>query len=297
MSSKVTEKIDKADKKSKKTHIIKIREYDEKNIFKGMKYMFHKKTKTKFVLDSESNLIIGKEMEGSLIKLTDDDFKIAKRIGKVYEENKVCSVIYKLFNTFMTKSFEGRLIYMFHQSSPKNIHNLRLNGLSVLYHEEKYHTDFFIDLMPDGMYDEDINYDNDSRAHVCHKNLFFSLIKAFDLINDFIFCIHCGKVVVCHYYDEEEGKCMGCQIQDSLFERKQCSELCAICQEQVKNVYKLKKCGHVFHRGCVSQLNPKKCPICRKYVDPEIDDDIFNEIEEEEEEFDANFEENAVTTI
>ncbi len=258
-------------------------DYDEKSKFVGLQYIIRKKTGIKFVIDKQEDIIFGKEVEGKLNKLTEKDIELAKKLGeKVYTDIKAASIIYQLFNTYYCHSQDhnNRYIFMFTQSAPCTINKIKLIGLSMVYAQKKYHTDFLINTVHDGIIESDINYENDAIGYANNINLFFCLIKSFDLVNNFIFCQHCGRIVEIHYFDKEERKCVGCQVQDSLFDRKEDHDFCCICQEDVKNIYTL-RCGHKFHRACISQLDIKRCPVCRKFVDPDFEDEMFDNISDD----------------
>ena len=56
------------------------------------------------------------------------------------------------------------------------------------------------------------------------------------------------------------------QISNAVEEEPNPSGSCAICQEQVSSsAWKLRHCGHVFHRSCISQWfqTSVRCPVCR----------------------------------
>jgi len=56
------------------------------------------------------------------------------------------------------------------------------------------------------------------------------------------------------------------QISNAVQEEPNPTGSCAICQEQVSSsAWKLRHCGHVFHRSCISQWfqTSVRCPVCR----------------------------------
>jgi hypothetical protein len=104
-------------------------------------------------------------------------------------------------------------------------------------------------------------------------------------INNYLFCRHCGTVVTSDLFssslDEEKvytdyGMCHNCMINTIIdCENKNIQEItCSICLEQTKSYFTI-HCGHKFHRACLSRLEKKNCPMCRKNIN-----EIVNSIEE-----------------
>lgn len=107
-----------------------------------------------------------------------------------------------------------------------------------------------------------------------------TLREAFSLflndINIYLFCRHCGVIVTSDlfYMNETEeklytddGMCHNCMINNIIdCENKNIEEItCSICLEQTKS-YFTTHCGHKFHRACLSRLEKKNCPMCRKNI-------------------------------
>lgn len=59
------------------------------------------------------------------------------------------------------------------------------------------------------------------------------------------------------------------QMDDALVDEPNPTGNCAICQEQVSSsAVKIRQCGHVFHRTCISQWfrSSVRCPVCRQDI-------------------------------
>ena len=81
----------------KKVVLNTIKEYDEKSNFSGMNYICDKKSKIKFVLDKDTNVAFGKEVENKLVKLDENEIEMAKKLSiKVLEDPKATPIIYNL---------------------------------------------------------------------------------------------------------------------------------------------------------------------------------------------------------
>ena len=56
---------------------------------------------------------------------------------------------------------------------------------------------------------------------------------------------------------------------------------CCVCLEMTRG--KINGCGHTICLQCISKLAKPKCPLCRKYVDPDEEDDDDDDSEDEDE--------------
>lgn len=155
----------------------------------------------------------------------------------------------------------------------QNVHGLEFYGYEIIYNPSinDYVIEFFIGKSIDGI----------TPSHG-ESELFIlqtagpSLKKAFstilDYINKYIFCKQCGTIRQFDSYSEEHNKCDSCLINDILMLNRKTSEYCTICMESTKNYYTL-RCGHKFHRSCLSDLKVKACPNCRKWINEEDGED------------------------
>ena len=103
-------------------------------------------------------------------------------------------------------------------------------------------------------------------------------------MNEYVFCKHCGDIYhIKNFFfknkDIDTDMCQGCLISNILSVKKKISEFCSICQTNTK-CFSTLRCGHHFHRECLSDLEIKRCPLCSKWID-ENDEEI-----EDEDEFD-----------
>lgn len=91
----------------------------------------------------------------------------------------------------------------------------------------------------------------------------------FNQINKIYFCKDCGNFAYGIAFYETIDKCESCLFEEIAASQSSKEEICAICQETTKKWYTT-KCGHKFHRKCLSQVVPNpilKCPICRRCLD------------------------------
>jgi hypothetical protein len=204
------------------------------------------------------------EIEGKYRELLTNIFVKRWEIKFEEEEKKNLSCTHKI-------SFD---IY---NSNIKNIHGLEFLGYEISYYKmtKQYYIEFNTHKFVDGI----IKNDLESSVFTIQYNgttIKEAFIKAMDNLNRFVFCRHCGIIRKDNIYDLNEQKCECCIINDILACESKTSEYCAICMENTKNYYTL-RCGHKFHRSCVSNLNHKICPLCRTHINICDEENDYND--------------------
>lgn len=188
-------------------------------------------------------------------------------VEKEYKE-----MLIELFVTKWSKKFEGKTeLTRYGPSNCKiqNIHGLEFYGYEIIYNpaSKEFVIEFYVGKSVDG-----ITPLNGESELLILQTGGASLKKSFstilDYINKYIFCKHCGTIRQFDSYSEEYDRCDNCLINEILMLNRKCSEHCTICLESTKNYYTL-RCGHKFHRACLSDLKLKVCPNCRKWINEE----------------------------
>lgn len=191
-------------------------------------------------------------------------------------EKKYKELIIELFISKWNKKFEGRTEITTHGLSNckiRNIHGLEFYGYEIIYNPmvKEYVIEFYIGKSIDGITPRN----GESELFMLQTsgpNLEKTFSSILDYINKYIFCKHCGVIRQYDSYSEKHNKCDNCLINDLLSMSRLHSEYCTICMEETKNYYSL-RCGHKFHRACLSDLEIKSCPNCRKWINEEDGED------------------------
>ena len=89
-----------------------------------------------------------------------------------------------------------------------------------------------------------------------------------DRINNIAFCRSCGKFCQRSEYSSIKEECLHCLFQTTInLGTSTNKEQCVICGDDCVLHYKLTKCGHRFHRKCLSPLDKMVCPLCRAEIE------------------------------
>ena len=91
------------------------------------------------------------------------------------------------------------------------------------------------------------------------------LAKVIDKVNDYIRCYDCAKL---HIKYKRSKICPECNLQKLIDKRSKSLGECVCCTDKMysRNTNKL-KCGHSFHKKCLSKVKNGKCPLCRKEIE------------------------------
>lgn len=143
-------------------------------------------------------------------------------------------------------------IERFTECSIPNINGVSCESYSVLYTNKVYTFNFFI-RQPDGY----------MMVYAKYPTMKQCFLSAIDEFNKILLCHHCGRHVDTNGFHRDVEKCSSCILTDIVLESRDVSEYCSICMEDTKNYYTT-KCGHKFHKACISKLTVKKCPLCRE---------------------------------
>lgn len=152
----------------------------------------------------------------------------------------------------------------------KNIYGLEFYGFefSYCYTTCNFHIEFDTFPITDGIIDH-TNENLEVYSIGCRgKSIRESFSGVLEKMNTHVFCKHCGHIKLDSNYYIDQEKCESCLITDILMCDSKVSEYCSICMESTKNFYTL-RCGHKFHRSCISGLQHKICPLCRKHINEE----------------------------
>ncbi|MDD4930867.1 MAG: RING finger domain-containing protein [Candidatus Colwellbacteria bacterium] len=260
---------------------------------------------THLVFSKENKTVIGKQNpDGSISPLTNLDINICRQLKVSISTSEILSdeelndsgnilhkeiyglsdaeieykeMLIELFVTKWSKKFEGKTemtTYGLSNCKIKNIHGLEFYGYEIIYNPKvkEYILEFYIGKSIDG-----ITSPNDELfiLQTGGPSLKLSFSTILDYINKYIFCKHCGVIRQFDSYSEEHDRCDNCLINELLMLNRKHSEYCTICMENTKNYYTL-RCGHKFHRACLSDLKVKACPNCRKWINEEDSEEDSN---------------------
>jgi hypothetical protein len=188
-------------------------------------------------------------------------------------------MLIELFVSAWSKKFIGKkeqTTYVISDCKIKNIHGLQFYGYEIVYTPKtgEYTIQFYICKSIDGI--KPLN--NESELFSLYSggdSLQTSFSTMLDYVNSYIFCKHCGVIRRFDSYSEEKDMCENCIITEILMLDREKCEYCTICLESTKNYYTL-RCGHKFHRSCLSDLEVKACPNCRKCINSDEEDSDYN---------------------
>lgn len=276
------------------------------------KYGNYEHQETNFVFDKNTKLVYGRQVEDRVIPLSNGDIEKCIELKFNYivtelpqkeecsddnesddenETNKenIEQKYKELLISLFTKRYEDKfkdcikdniahkISFDVYNCNIKNIYGLEFHGIEFVYykHTDLYSIDFNTYTHCDGIIENELSSDVFSVRYSGNsvKEVFS---KAVDNLNKYIFCRHCGNIRKYDMYFTEQEKCECCVINDILSFDKKSSEYCNICMEHTKNYYTL-RCGHKFHRACVSKLANKICPTCRKYVNESEEENDIDE--------------------
>jgi len=216
-------------------------------------------TQMKIVVSEAATIIYDKKEE-------DDRIKVVKA------EKEYKDMLIELFVSKWSKKFEGKTemtSYGLSNCKIRNIHGLEFYGYEIIYTPNL--NDYIIEFYTGKTIDGITPPDDESEIFILQSGG-SDIKKAFstvlDYINKYIFCKHCGVIRQFDSYSEKHDRCGNCLITEILMLGKKHGEVCTICMESTKNYYTL-RCGHKFHRSCLSDLEVKVCPNCRKYINEE----------------------------
>lgn len=162
----------------------------------------------------------------------------------------------------------------------KNIYELEFHGHEISFKPRKnrYYIEFQTNRFVDGIYTNEYTTENYLSDIFCVKSSGSSIKELFvnviNEINRYIFCKSCGHIKNIDTYYKQEQKCESCLLNEIISLEKEKSIYCTICMENTKHYYKL-RCGHEFHRHCLSDLKSKICPLCRTCINEE--DEVYIE--------------------
>ena len=88
-----------------------------------------------------------------------------------------------------------------------------------------------------------------------------TLSKFIQHIASKVYCRDCGNLRNDSEYFKEEDQCAMCTFETLILYEKNPSIFCTVCQTETRRFTTL-KCGHTFHRKCVSKLLRNACPLC-----------------------------------
>lgn len=81
-----------------------------------------------------------------------------------------------------------------------------------------------------------------------------------------VYCRDCGKILNDTEFIPEEDQCFSCAFESLILFEKGKTEFCSICQSFSARYLTL-KCGHKFHRKCISKILRNNCPLCNKEIE------------------------------
>jgi len=188
-------------------------------------------------------------------------------------ETKYKEMLIDVFVSKWEKLFENKDITYnssIYNCKIKNIYGLEFFGYEIVYdsihktYSMEFNTTKYIDdIIPQGANSGDMFIIKSTGSSL--KTAFNDII---DCVNKYIFCKHCGVVRRIENFIPDKEMCDCCLISECLMLKRDTPEFCSICLSSTKNYYTL-RCGHKFHRVCLSDLNMKVCPNCRKCINEE----------------------------
>ena len=236
---------------------------------------------THLVFDITAKKAIGKQVNDMILPLTDEDIDVCEKNGINYmkkEEQKYRKILIDMFvNRWQnnTKNFNNDYYKIKLDGPIKNVHDIEFKYMLIEYYKSS--DCYTIQVITNKCIDDVLPTKNNIFKLLSSgkdiRNVFETLLSK---INRYIFCKHCGDIVhIKRFYtnegennkDEDEiNMCQKCVTNELLSLAKTTQEFCNICQNNTRNFITL-GCGHHFHRACLSDLQDKKCPSCRKCIE------------------------------
>jgi len=177
-----------------------------------------------------------------------------------------------LFNNLLKKSKDDQPISIENNMSCFiNCNKVKFTGILITY--DKVKKEFELYARPDYKQDNLCFDENNRQQKIIIKirsAKIRSLFKSFFTeINKIYYCLNCGECSPSSKYHKDVELCEKCLVEALIWGQKD-PEICVICQEEGYKLYET-KCGHYFHRRCLSQIKPNpylKCPLCREPLNP-----------------------------
>ena len=209
------------------------------------------------------------------------------------KENERKELLIELFVTKWQKKFDEKFAdkkfnnnhtvikFDVDRCSITNTHGLEFRGCELWYNKSTnfYYIEFNLYKFVDGICPPNFKGSEMYCVISFGSTLKEAFIKSIDNIDKHVFCRHCGNITKTDSYFFEQERCESCLITELITSKREKSEFCSICQEYTKNYYTI-RCDHKFHRACLSRLDVKKCPTCRKWID-EDDEENYGDSDEE----------------
>lgn len=160
---------------------------------------------------------------------------------------------------------DGKKVIELKQLDIKNQHGLDISECSLIYQPGTnpayvFRGNYrFSDFLPPGQGIKTFCY-------VEGNNLMPTLLEFIDHIGQKIYCRDCGKLRMEREFIFEEDQCISCVLETLLLTRRAIVKFCSICQTDTPRYITL-RCGHQFHRRCISRLIKNRCPLCNAVID------------------------------
>lgn len=171
----------------------------------------------------------------------------------------------KLENTALSQG-DNKKIIDFKQANIHNKHGLEISDFSLHYEPGAVMRNCYTikayfriaDILP--------FHHGVETYYICKGSTLEEVLTTFLYkINEKFYCRDCGHMRLDSDYIEDEEQCLCCLMEAVLLVEKE-TEFCSICQSDTCRYITL-RCGHKFHRKCVSKLLKNSCPLCNRVIE------------------------------